>query len=278
MTDFHMTELPGYTGKLNAQILERVRFLSKELNIPDLESKFPHLHVTDGSWRRPLSLPAEDAAVDLSDYIDHTLLKAESTHDALIRLCDEARQHHLHCVCVNGGRVKLCVDTLAGSGVTVGVTCGFPLGANTTAIKVAEAAAAVADGAGDVDVVINIGAAVDGDWRYVLRELRAVRSACPPPVVLKVILEAAALPAGCLVDAAITAIAAGADFLKTSTGFHAAGGAKPADVDVMLAVAGNTARVKASGGVRDRQTALQYVRAGVARIGTSNGVEIVTQK
>ncbi|ORC85343.1 deoxyribose-phosphate aldolase [Trypanosoma theileri] len=278
MTDLHMTELPGYTGKLNAQILERVRFLSKELQIPDLESKFPHLHVSDGSWRKPLSLPANDAEVDLSDYIDHTLLKAESTREAILHLCDEARQHHLHCVCVNGTRVKLCVDDLSGSGVKVGSTCGFPLGANTTAVKVAEAAAAVADGAADVDVVLNIGAALDGDWRYILRDLRAVRAACPPPVVLKVIMESAALPAGCLIDAAIVAIAAGADFVKTSTGFHPAGGARPADVDVMLAVAGNSARVKASGGVRDRQTALQYVRAGVARIGTSNGVEIVTRK
>ncbi|KEG06081.1 deoxyribose-phosphate aldolase, partial [Trypanosoma grayi] len=143
MADLHMTDRPGFTGKLNAKILERVRFFAKELEMPELEAKFPHLKVTDGSWRG--RLPGDD--VNLADYIDHTVLKPEATLESVKQLCAEAKQHKFYAVCVNGSRVKHCVELLRGSGVRTAACCGFPLGAGTSAAKAAEAAGEVQDGA-----------------------------------------------------------------------------------------------------------------------------------
>ncbi|RNF26737.1 deoxyribose-phosphate aldolase [Trypanosoma conorhini] len=273
MTDMRMTERPGFTGKLNEKILARVRFLAQELQLPELEAKFPHLKASDGSWRPPL--PGDD--VNLAAYVDHTQLKPEATQAAIVNLCEEAKQYKFHAVCVNACRVKLCVEKLRGTGVKTGATCGFPLGACTTATKVAEAQMMVQEGAEDMDMVINVGALKDKDYRFVLEDIKAVLAVCPPHVTTKVIFETCLLTEEEIIDCAIMSVAAGATFVKTSTGFNS-GGATPEAIDVMLAVVGRAARVKASGGVRDWVTALQYVKAGVARLGTSNGVAIVTRK
>ncbi|ESL12086.1 deoxyribose-phosphate aldolase [Trypanosoma rangeli SC58] len=274
MADMRMTERPGFTGKLNEKILARVRFLAKELQIPDLEAKFPHLKVSDGSWRPPL--PGDD--VNLAAYIDHTELKAEATQAAIVQLCEEAKQHKFCAVCVNGSRVKLSVEKLRGTGVKTGATCGFPLGACATATKVVEAKTMVEEGAEDMDMVLNVGALKDKNFRFVLEDIRAVLAVCPPHVTTKVIFETCLLTEEEIIDSAIISVAAGATFVKTSTGFNRGGGATPEAIDIMLAVVGRAAKVKASGGVRDWSTALQYVKAGVARLGTSSGIAIVTCK
>lgn len=266
-----MMERPGFTGKLNGRIVERVRHLSGVLDMPGLEAMFPHLRVTDGSWRPPL--PTNDD-VDLAAYIDHTQLQQEASEASIAQLCEEAKQHKFCAVCVNSCRVKLCVEALRGTGVKTGSTCGFPLGACSTATKVAEAIAAVEDGAEDIDMVLNIGALKDKNYRFVLDDIRAVVAVCPPHVTTKVIFETCLLTEEEIMDCAIISVAAGAKYVKTSTGFNAAGGATPEAIDVMLAVVGNAARVKASGGVRERRVALQFVAAGVSRIGTSSGIAI----
>ncbi|EAN89520.1 putative deoxyribose-phosphate aldolase [Trypanosoma cruzi] len=274
MTDLRMTERPGFTGKLNGKILERVRFLAGELQIPDLESKFPHLKVTDGSWRPPL--PGDD--VNLAAYIDHTQLKQEAPKADIVKLCEEAKQYKFYAVCVNSSRVKLCVEKLRGTGIKTGASCGFPLGACSTATKVAEAKTMVQEGAEDMDMVLNVGALKDKDYRYVLEDIKAVLAVCPPHVTTKVIFETCLLTEEEIIDCAIISVVAGASFVKTSTGFNSGGGATPEAIDVMLAVVGKAAKVKASGGVRDRFTALQYVKAGVSRLGTSSSIAIVTCK
>ncbi|KPA83730.1 putative mitochondrial deoxyribose-phosphate aldolase [Leptomonas pyrrhocoris] len=272
MTDLHMTARPGYTGQLNGKILERIRFLSKELDLPNLEDKFPHLKVTDGSWRRVASIP-DDA--DLAEYIDHTQLKADAPHAAFVQLCDEAKRFHFKAVAVNCAQVKRCVELLAGSGVRVGGSVSFPLGQTTTAVKVAEAMDEVNNGALDMDMMLNVAELKNKDYRYIYNDIKAVCGACPPHVTTKVIFEICLLTEEEIIDTAIMCVAAGAHYVKTSTGFST-GGATPAAVDIMLAVVGNAALVKASGGIRDRRTALQFVRAGVRRIGTSAGVAICT--
>ncbi|KAK7201428.1 DeoC/LacD family aldolase [Novymonas esmeraldas] len=274
MADLCMTTRPGYTGQLNSRILERIRVLADELRLPHLEKRFPHLQVTDGSWRSPAAAAIADDA-DLGEFIDHTQLKADADHSAFVRLCSEAAEHHFLAVAVNSAQVRRCVELLRGTGVRVGGSVGFPLGQTTTSVKVAEALDEVANGALDMDMMLNVAELKNRNYAYVYEEIVAVCAACPPPVTTKVIFEVCLLTEEEIIDAAIMSIAAGANFIKTSTGFST-GGATPEAIDVMLAVAGNAASVKASGGVRDRSTALQYVRAGVRRIGTSAGVVICT--
>jgi deoxyribose-phosphate aldolase len=272
MSDLCMTSRPGYTGQLNGKILERIHFLAKELDLPHLEDKFPHLKVTDGSWRKVVDFP-DDA--DLAEFIDHTQLKADAPHEAFVKLCDEAKKHHFKAVAVNCAQVKRCVDLLAGTNVRVGGSVSFPLGQTTTAVKVAEAKDEVANGALDMDMMLNVAELKNKNYRYVYNDIKEVCGACPPHVTTKVIFEICLLTEEEIIDAAIMCVAAGANFVKTSTGFST-GGATPEAVDIMLAVVGNAALVKASGGIRDRSTALQFVRAGVRRIGTSAGVAICT--
>ncbi|AAZ12632.1 deoxyribose-phosphate aldolase, putative [Trypanosoma brucei brucei TREU927] len=271
MTDLHMRERQGFTGKLNDALLERVHFVSRRLNLPQIESKFPHLSVSDGSWRK--SPPGDD--VNLATFIDHTLLKPEATQALIMKLCKEARDHRFHAVCVNGSRVRCCVKALKGSGVRVAACCGFPLGAGSTEAKVAEAVAAVRDGAADIDMVINVGAVKERNYCLVYSDIKAVVDACGHNVTTKVIFETCLLTPEEIIDCCILSVAAGASFVKTSTGFNI-GGATPEAVDMMLATVGNEAKVKVSGGVRDRETALQYVKVGVSRIGTSSGIAIIT--
>nr|CCC91653.1 putative deoxyribose-phosphate aldolase [Trypanosoma congolense IL3000] len=271
MANMHMKERPGFTGKLNDAIRRRVRLISQKLELPSIESKFSHLNFTDGSWRGPL--PGDD--VNLALFIDHTLLKPESTEASILQLCKEARQHKFYAVCVNGSRVQYCVEALRGSGVRTAAVCGFPLGAGSATAKAAEAADLVRNGAHEVDMVMNVGALQDGNYRVVYDDIRAVVGACGPHVTTKVILETCLLTREQIIDSCILSVAAGASYVKTSTGFGK-GGATPESIDIMLATVGNAAKVKASGGVRDRAMALEFVKAGVSRIGTSNGIAIIS--
>ncbi|GET85969.1 deoxyribose-phosphate aldolase, putative [Leishmania tarentolae] len=267
-----MLSRPGRKGELNPQILERVRFLAAELGFPELEQKFAHLKDGTRAW---CTGSASDGA-DVSAYIDHTLLKADASRAAISQLCEEAKTYHFKAVCVNGCHVAQCVQLLAGSEVRVGSSCGFPLGQMTSAMKAAEAAEAIASGAHEVDMVINVGALKSKCYADVFKDIKGVCDVCANAgAVSKVILETCLLSEEEIMDVCIMSVAAGATFVKTSTGFSTKG-ATPEAVDIMLAVVGNAALVKVSGGVRDRSTAMQYIEAGVRRIGTSSGIAIVS--
>lgn len=209
----------------------------------------------------------------MAPFIDHTLLKATASPSDIRTLCREAREHAFKAVCVNPAFVALAREELAGSGVLVATVCAFPLGALRPEQKAEEARLSVAAGADEVDMVLNLGAALAGDWDLVERDVRAVREAIPG-TVLKVILETGTLTDEQKERATRAAVAAGADFVKTSTGFGP-GGATVADVRLMAAAAEGRAQVKASGGVRTREDALALVEAGATRLGTSGGVALV---
>jgi deoxyribose-phosphate aldolase len=211
----------------------------------------------------------------VADLVDHTLLKAEATRAEIEKLCAEAAEHHFAAVCVNPTWVGLCVERLAGSGVAVATVVGFPLGATTSRAKAAEAREAVATGADEIDMVVALGRLRSGDWTYVEDDIRAVVEASRPSIV-KVIIESATLTPEEIVQASAIGKEAGAHFVKTSTGFHGAGGASTDAVRLMRLAVGDDLGVKASGGVRDCATALAMVAAGANRIGTSSGVGFVT--
>ncbi|MDO4264792.1 MAG: deoxyribose-phosphate aldolase [Deinococcus sp.] len=210
----------------------------------------------------------------LAAYIDHTLLKAEATPDDIRRLCAEAREHQFAAVCVNPVYVRLAAEELAGSGVKVATVCGFPLGAVSSDQKAAEARLSAEAGADEVDMVIHIGAARAGDWDSVQADIAAVRRAIPEQV-LKVIIETALLDEDQKRRATEAAVNAGADFVKTSTGFST-GGATPQDVTLMREVIAGRAQIKAAGGVRTPEDAQAMLDAGAGRLGTSGGVGLVT--
>ena len=211
----------------------------------------------------------------VADFVDHTLLKPEATRQEIIKLCAEAKQHRFAAVCVNPTWVSLCVEQVAGSPVLVASVVGFPLGATTIRAKSSEAREVVAAGAREIDMVIALGRLKSGDWAYVEDDIRAVVEASRPARV-KVIIESAALTNDEILKASALSKEAGAHFVKTSTGFHAAGGASVEAVRLMKLVVGDDLEVKASGGVRDCETALAVIGAGASRIGTSSGVGMVT--
>ncbi len=235
--------------------------------------------LADIAWRGPNVMKAAwtpaAGARRVADFVDHTLLKAEATRAEILKLCAEARQHRFAAVCVNAGWVEICVEALKGAEVAVATVCGFPLGATTSRTKAAEASEAVSKGAAEVDMVIALGRARGGEWAYVEDDIRAVVEASRPAIV-KVIIESAALTTEEIVKASAIAKEAGAHFVKTSTGFHASGGATAEAVRLMRLVVGDDLGVKASGGVRDCATALAMIAAGACRIGTSSGVGFVT--
>lgn len=210
---------------------------------------------------------------NLNRYIDHTLLKAEALPAQVEKLCAEALEYHFASVCVNTCYVPLCARLLAGSDVAVCCVVGFPLGAMLTEAKAAETRLAVAAGAQEVDMVINIGMAKAGDWDYVEKDIRAVVEAAGPAHV-KVILECCLLTDDEKEKACACSKAAGAAFVKTSTGFST-GGATVADVALMRRAVGPDMGVKASGGVRTREDALAMIEAGANRLGASAGITIV---
>jgi deoxyribose-phosphate aldolase len=209
----------------------------------------------------------------LNQYIDHTVLKANAVESDIVQLCDEAQKHEFFSVCINAAWVPTARKLLAGSQVKVCSVIGFPLGAMSTAAKVFEAGQAVADGAEEIDMVINVGWLKDGKVDAVREEIRAIKAAVGVHV-LKVIIETCYLGDAEKVLACTLAVEAGADFVKTSTGFGT-GGATVEDVQLMLDTVQGKAKVKASGGVRDAEAATKYIEMGVMRLGTSNGIKIV---
>ena len=212
---------------------------------------------------------------DLAAYIDHTLLKPDATAAEIDELCAQAIEHRFASVCVNGTWVRRCAEILAGSGVVVCSVIGFPLGASAPEVKVYEARRAVEDGACEVDMVMNVGALRSGDDDFVRRDVAGVADACHRlGAKLKVILETCLLTDGEKVRACEAAKRAGADFVKTSTGFSK-GGATVDDVALMRRIVGPTMGVKASGGVRDADATRAMIDAGATRIGASASVAIV---
>ncbi len=210
----------------------------------------------------------------LAGMIDHTLLKAEATSGEIETLCQEALQHRFASVCVNPVRVNQAANLLHDSDVKVCTVIGFPLGATSSAVKAMEVIRALADGAEELDMVMNIGAAREGKWNDVEGDIRAVVKAAQGRVV-KVILETCLLSEEEIQRACLAAETAGAQFVKTSTGFGAAGATVQA-VEIMQKAVGGKLGIKASGGIRDRQALLAMIEAGATRIGTSAGPALLS--
>jgi deoxyribose-phosphate aldolase len=217
------------------------------------------------------------AAGPVAGMIDHTLLKPDATKQDIEKLCREAAEFHFATVCVNPTWIALCSALLRGTGVGVCSVVGFPLGATTADVKHYETRRVIFDGASEVDMVVNIGALKSGDLQAVERDIAAVVGPCrEAKVISKVIIEVALLTDDQKIAASTLAKAAGADFVKTSTGF-ASGGATAADVALMRRVVGADMGVKAAGGVRDYEGLKAMVAAGATRVGASAGVKIVQE-
>ena len=233
----------------------------------------------DIAWRGPKVQTAaytpSQGARRVADFVDHTLLKPDATRAEILKLCAEAKQHRFAAVCVNGTWVELCANEVRGSGVAVASVVGFPLGAMTSRAKASEAREAVASGASEIDMVAAVGRLKSGEWGFVEDDIRSVVEASRPGIV-KVIIESALLTQEEIVKVSALAKEAGAHFVKTSTGFHSAGGATAHAVRLMRLTVGDALGVKASGGVRDCASALAMIAAGANRLGTSSGVGLVT--
>lgn len=206
-------------------------------------------------------------------YMDHTVLKADTTRETLKRFCDEAKEYGFASVCVNPANIPFVAEQLKGSGVKACSVIGFPLGASTTFMKAMESLEAVNNGAGEVDMVINIGALKDKDYSYVKKDIEAVVNVAHPRAEVKVIIETCLLTDEEKVTACKLAKEAGADFVKTSTGFGS-GGATAEDVRLMKETVGEM-KVKASTGINNRKVCDEMLAAGACRMGTSKGIFIV---
>ena len=213
-------------------------------------------------------------AAGLARYIDHTLLKPEATQADVAALIAEAVELGVYSVCVSPSMLPLTIPVDAD--LKVAVVCGFPSGKHASSIKAAEAALAVSQGTDEVDMVIDIGAAKAGRFDLVEADISAVRAEIPAPLILKVIIESAALTDDEIVGACRAAVAAGADFVKTSTGFHPAGGATVHAVRLMTETVAGAALVKASGGVRSHADALAMIDAGASRLGVSGSRAVLS--
>lgn len=211
---------------------------------------------------------------ELSKFIDHTVLKAETSEKAVEKVCKEALEYKFASVCINPCNVKLASKLLEGSEVKVCTVIGFPLGANTSKVKAFETEDAIANGAHEVDMVINIGKLKDKDYDYVREDIKAVVNAAKGKALTKVIIETCLLTDEEKVKACELAKEAGADFVKTSTGFST-GGATPDDIKLMRETVGPEMGVKASGGVRNIDDAEAVIKNGATRIGASSSIDIV---
>lgn len=209
----------------------------------------------------------------LSKYIDHTLLKADASLEAIKKLCDEAKEYDFKSVCVNTCNIEFCKKQLEGSDVLVCTVVGFPLGAMSSEAKVFEAADAIKKGADEVDMVINIGRLKDKDLAYCTNEIKAIKQACGDKT-LKVIIETCLLSDEQIVDACNCVLDGGADFVKTSTGFSTAG-ATFEGVALMKKTVGDRCLIKAAGGVRSHEDMLKMIELGANRIGTSSGTKLI---
>ena len=211
--------------------------------------------------------------MNLNQFIDHTLLSANATTKEIKKCCVEAIDHKFYAVCVNSSRVKNAKEILKGSNVKLAATIGFPLGASSTTSKIREAETAITHGADEIDMVINIGFLKDGKSDLVKAEIEKIKIAIGDKI-LKVIIETCYLSEYEIKLASNLVMQAGADFLKTSTGFGSRG-ASLNDVKIMKEVVGEQVKIKASGGIRDAETANEFIALGVDRIGTSSGIKIV---
>ena len=214
--------------------------------------------------------------MDLAKMIDHTNLKASTVKEDILKLTNEAKEYQFASVCVNPTWVELGAQELKGTDVKVCTVIGFPLGANTKEVKVFETKDAIEKGAQEIDMVINIGKLKDGDYDYVESEISAVVEASKGKAIVKVIIETSLLTDEEKKKACSLAVQAGADFVKTSTGFST-GGATVEDVALMRQTVGANVGVKASGGIRSKEEALAMVNAGATRIGASSGIAIVSE-
>lgn len=212
---------------------------------------------------------------NISSMIDHTILKAEATIEAVKTLCEEAMEYKFAAVCVNPCHIEYCNELLKGSDVKVATVIGFPLGANTKESKAFETIDAINKGADEVDMVINIGALKDKNYNLVKEDIESVVKAANGNAIVKVIIETSLLTDDEKKKVCELSLEAKADFVKTSTGFST-GGATIEDVMLMKSIVGNNMEIKASGGVRDLETAKAMIEAGATRLGTSSGIKIVT--
>ncbi len=212
---------------------------------------------------------------DLSKYIDHTILKSDALQNDIEAACAKASELFARSVCINPAFVKAAADVLKGTETRVGSVVGFPLGANTTLVKVYEAETTENEGATEIDMVLNIGAVKAAETEYIEHEIHEVRKALSSQTVLKVILECPLLTDAQKITFTQIAVDSGADFVKTCTGFFGAATVK--DVELLFKIARGKAGVKAAGGIRDLRTALSMIEAGASRIGTSSGIEIIEQ-
>lgn len=211
---------------------------------------------------------------EIAKYIDHTLLKPDATEAAIKKLCDEAKRYGFKSVCVNPSRVGFAANELEGSGVLPCCVIGFPLGATLSEVKAFEAEAAIKAGAKELDMVMNIGAAKDGNWTLVENDIHAVVTAANRKTLVKVIIETCLLTDDEKGEACRCAMRAGADFVKTSTGFSI-GGATEHDISLMRQTVGEKMGVKASGGIHTPEQAERLIAAGASRIGASNGIKLI---
>ena len=232
--------------------------------------------VAAGACRVAQRFPGGPVEGDLATCIDHTLLRPEATYEHVAQLCREAAENHFASVCINPAHVAAGAGMLRGTGVAVCTVVGFPLGATTPEVKAFEARQAIAHGASEIDMVIHVGALKSHDFAAVHADIAGVARECGSNALLKVIIEAALLEDEEKVQACTIARLAGADFVKTSTGFGP-GGATLHDVELMRRTVGDELGVKAAGGIRDRQTAEQMIAAGADRIGASASVKIVRE-
>jgi deoxyribose-phosphate aldolase len=234
--------------------------------------------IASGGVRFGLSGPESEAARQVARYIDHTLLKPDATRAEILKICEEGALYGFASVCINPIWVREAACALRGSGVKVCTVIGFPLGANTPDTKSFEARRAIFDGASELDMVINVGALKSGDDDLALRDIAGVvQVAHEVGYICKVIIETALLTDDEKIRACMLSKEAGADFVKTSTGFSK-GGATVADIALMRRVVGGEMGVKASGGVKDLKQAQDMIRAGATRIGASVGVKIIQEE
>jgi deoxyribose-phosphate aldolase len=230
-----------------------------------------------GATRIGNPLGYTNVAANIAHMIDHTLLKADASQEQIAQLCYEARKYGFAAICVNPANVKLAAQLLKDSPVAIAAVVGFPLGATSPEVKSYEAQQAIEDGATEIDMVINVGALKSKDYELVERDIATVTRTCHNNrAICKVIIEAAMLTDEEKVKACQLAKAAGADYVKTSTGFGP-GGATVEDVALMRRVVGPEMGIKAAGGIRTFETAKQMVKAGATRIGASAGVRILQE-
>ncbi len=239
-----------------------------DINIEDIVKR-----VTEEVLKSMGTSARPEAQADVLKKIDHTLLKPDATKDQIKRVCDEAKQYGFASVCVNPSYIRLVSEELRGSSVSPCCVVGFPLGATMPDVKAYETDAAINAGAKEIDMVINIGAAKSGEWDTVKKDIGAVVRASRGRALVKVIIEACLLTDEEKVKACSAAVEAGADFVKTSTGFSKHG-ATIDDVKLMRKTVGARTGVKAAGGVKDIKSANDMIAAGANRLGTSSGVEI----